>query len=272
MLEPALALPSEMSIGRAHIATAALQLGVALADDELIARIVDADVLERTLRSGAIFAIGPLLAAYARWQAERGDSRIARHLLADVLRGDENVLAFGPALVAAAQFGDRALATLARRAFARAAPGLAAAAPVRAHRAMFEAILAHRRGDAAGAAAAAADATRWFDTLGWRYDIALAQEAAGETDAATAIFGKIGAVRDLRRVERLAPARGALSDREREVAVLVAGGAANRAIARQLAVSEKTVEKHISSIYAKLGFSKRTELTAYIVRGAEQTA
>ena len=91
--------------------------------------------------------------------------------------------------------------------------------------------------------------------------------------SAAAFFGAIGAVSDLRRLERTAaPARGALSEREREGALLVADGAANKTIARRLSVSENTVEKHLSSIYAKLGFSKRTELTAYIVRAAERTA
>ena len=120
---------------------------------------------------------------------------------------------------------------------------------------------------------APAAARGWFEQLGWRYDAALAHEAAGDAASASAAFSEIGAVRDLRRLERaFAPARGALSEREREVALLVAGGAANRAIARQLSISEKTVEKHISSIYGKLGFSKRTELTAYIVRGTERSA
>ncbi len=43
-------------------------------------------------------------------------------------------------------------------------------------------------------------------------------------------------------------------------------------VALRLAIGEKTIEKHLSSIYRKLGFSKRTQLTAFVVRDAERTA
>jgi DNA-binding NarL/FixJ family response regulator len=43
-----------------------------------------------------------------------------------------------------------------------------------------------------------------------------------------------------------------LTDREREVLALMAEGRSNRAIARQLVLTEKTVETHISSIFSKL--------------------
>ncbi len=43
-----------------------------------------------------------------------------------------------------------------------------------------------------------------------------------------------------------------LTEREREVLALMAEGRSNRAIARQLGVTEKTVETHIASIFSKL--------------------
>jgi DNA-binding CsgD family transcriptional regulator len=50
----------------------------------------------------------------------------------------------------------------------------------------------------------------------------------------------------------------AVSPREREVALLVAEGRTNAQIAAQLHLSERTVEKHVSSVLAKLGLSSRT--------------
>ena len=44
-----------------------------------------------------------------------------------------------------------------------------------------------------------------------------------------------------------------LTERERDVLTLMAEGRSNRAIARQLIVTEKTVETHIASIFSKLG-------------------
>ena len=55
---------------------------------------------------------------------------------------------------------------------------------------------------------------------------------------------------------------GALSDRELEVAELVANGHTNREIASELYLSEKTIESHMSRIFGKLGASKRAQVAA----------
>ena len=54
-----------------------------------------------------------------------------------------------------------------------------------------------------------------------------------------------------------------LSPRELEVLRLVATGATNRAIAEQLVLSERTVDRHVSNIFGKLGVSSRAAATAY---------
>jgi NarL family two-component system response regulator LiaR len=67
-----------------------------------------------------------------------------------------------------------------------------------------------------------------------------------------------------------APARAerhdALTRREREVLALVARGHANKAIAFELGVAEKTVKTHVGNILAKLGLSDRTQAALYAVR------
>lgn len=58
-------------------------------------------------------------------------------------------------------------------------------------------------------------------------------------------------------------ATGPLSPRETEVLRLVASGSGNRAIAAELYLSEKTVARHISNIFLKLGLSSRAAATRY---------
>jgi DNA-binding NarL/FixJ family response regulator len=57
-----------------------------------------------------------------------------------------------------------------------------------------------------------------------------------------------------------------LTEREREVLGLVAQGKANKEIARQLEISERTVRTHVSSILGKLGLVSRTQAALYALR------
>jgi DNA-binding NarL/FixJ family response regulator len=51
-----------------------------------------------------------------------------------------------------------------------------------------------------------------------------------------------------------------LSERERQIAYLVARGMKNRDIATELAISENTVKRHLQSIFSKTGAKDRLEL------------
>jgi DNA-binding NarL/FixJ family response regulator len=89
-----------------------------------------------------------------------------------------------------------------------------------------------------------------------------------ELDAARWAFQELGATPDVASVESLsrkgsAEAASGLTAREVEVLRLVAAGKTNRAIATDLFLSEKTVARHVSNIFGKLGLSTRAAATAH---------
>ena len=62
-----------------------------------------------------------------------------------------------------------------------------------------------------------------------------------------------------------APADG-LSEREREVLLMVAEGKPNKVIARDLAISEKTVKAHLTSVFRAIGVTDRTQAALWVER------
>jgi DNA-binding NarL/FixJ family response regulator len=62
-----------------------------------------------------------------------------------------------------------------------------------------------------------------------------------------------------------APAEG-LSEREREVLLMVVDGLANKQIAQRLAISEKTVKAHLTSVFRTIGVTDRTQAALWAER------
>jgi DNA-binding NarL/FixJ family response regulator len=120
------------------------------------------------------------------------------------------------------------------------------------------------------------------------------ESARLEREAARAVFSELGAAPALAELElaeleqpgleqpapappdaRTAPApttgngahhaadAGPLTARETEVVRLVSAGLSNRNIAAELFISEKTVARHLSNIFTKLGLTSRAAVTAY---------
>jgi DNA-binding NarL/FixJ family response regulator len=65
---------------------------------------------------------------------------------------------------------------------------------------------------------------------------------------------------------------GVLTEREMEIAELVAKGFSNRDIAARLFMSEGTVKNYISAILAKTGLEHRTQLAVYYLTGEKREA
>src|SRR5207247_1269591 len=94
-------------------------------------------------------------------------------------------------------------------------------------------------GDEAGAVAAFAAAAEKFDAIGARLE---AQRVSGNPKPAL-------------------PA--GLTEREVEVLRLIADGLTNNLIARELQLSTKTVSRHVSNIFGKIGVTSRSAATAF---------
>jgi ATP/maltotriose-dependent transcriptional regulator MalT len=117
-------------------------------------------------------------------------------------------------------------------------------------------------GEPYGAACATALVARAAELLGDP------ETAALERESARATFEQLGVAWDLTRIDG-APARPAarksgLTRRELQVLALLADGRTNKAIAGELSISERTVDRHVSNIFAKLGVSTRAAATAYV--------
>jgi DNA-binding NarL/FixJ family response regulator len=153
---------------------------------------------------------------------------------------------------------------------------------------VLSAIVAHTRGavdlaegDAGAALPALRRAWRAWEEVEAPYEAARARAlmgaacralkdddaAAHELEAARRAFADLGAAVDLARLDRLvrdsrADESNGLTARELQVLRLVAAGWTNRAVAAELVLSDRTVDRHVSNIFTKLGVSSRAAATA----------
>lgn len=198
--------------------------------------------------------------------AARGDLVAARRLLdetADVVRADGLVTFEGALRYDVVRFGGAEAAVDRLVELAEAVEG-----PLVGARA------AHARGSATGDAATLAEAVERFEALDaacWAAEAAaeLADvlrrdgDARGATAAArrAATWAERGGGLRTPALRRGAPVEP-LTAREREVALLAAGGLPSREIAERLYLSKRTVDTHLDRVYRKLGISGRAELPA----------
>jgi DNA-binding NarL/FixJ family response regulator len=83
---------------------------------------------------------------------------------------------------------------------------------------------------------------------------------AGEVHLDPAVAARL--MRSLRAPKTAEPL-AALTEREREVLMLVARGQANKEIGRALGISERTARTHVSNILGKLGMASRTQAALF---------
>lgn len=242
-----------------------------LLDEEIPAAARDASLVEEAAAGGYTSALVRLACAFAPLWSRRNRAAEADALLARAASLVETP--FGMTFAIAALAGRRAELVEPIRA-------LVATAAEREHDRVDRALLAlidAARLRAAGDPAArdhARAAARGFADIGWLWLEAQALELGGDRKLAAQSYRRIGAVGEVRRLEGEPVTRddgtrhgSVLTSRERELVRLVAEGEGNRAAAQRLSITEKAVEKHLTSIYAKLGMASRVQLAAYVAKG-----
>jgi DNA-binding CsgD family transcriptional regulator len=110
-----------------------------------------------------------------------------------------------------------------------------------------------------GSALADFDRDRAIEVLREAAEVAAALGALTEEQVAEKRLRELG-VRTWRRTTTSKP----LTDREQQIAALIAAGASNPEIAQELFLSRKTVERHVSNVLKKVGARNRAELAAKV--------
>lgn len=214
------------------------------------------------------------------WEEDRFDDCV-HHLAASAEA--TRATGYGALWLAEMQLPLRVDALLRLGRTAEAAAAVEAGAAGRSPDAIGIAVVSVARGRLEGGAAglasvgdSAAAASPWLAGMAelWR------AEATGDVDAgrqALQVFARFGAARAAERaaallrrlgvsitLARAAPRRRGLSAREWEVALLVAEGLSNEAIARRLFLSRATVANHVANILAKLEMGRRVQVAAWV--------
>ena len=96
-------------------------------------------------------------------------------------------------------------------------------------------------------------------------DAAFAEGAAYSFEqAVTLALGKQDAGERARQGRERVASTGVLTQREHEIAQLLAKGLSNKAIAARLVISQRTVESHVDHILSKLGLSSRAQVASWV--------
>jgi DNA-binding NarL/FixJ family response regulator len=265
----AAALQVDGSYARMQASAVGLPIALAADDAFLCERLNDVELLE-TLRVGELQPLAvSFIAALAELHAKRGERERAQQLIAQMVPRIRSAALTDSALLTCARYGDAASARAAANVLESSADRHDPVACVRIT--LAGAFAAAAEGNRGASRALAAEAREQAAAANTPLLDALACEIAGDNATAHRIYSESGALGDVRRlaapqVHRAARGPADLTRRESEVAVLIADGLSNRAIAERLSVSERTVEHHVAATFGKLGLRSRAQLASFIVR------
>jgi DNA-binding NarL/FixJ family response regulator len=215
--------------------------------------LFDPELLEAAMRTGEAGRFAPLAAAHVEDRIASDRSDEARNLIHTIVARLDSPHYIGRALCVFARYGELEDAQRVRALISEAKP----VGRTRLYKLMIEAFVAKHSGEDSRAIS-----RLWRDVaeLAGKMNAPLCEATALEELSlkreALAIYAASGAVA---RMRALSGKSAALSRRESEIAAFIADGLSNRSIAEKLVLSERTVEHHAASIYAKLGVKSRSE-------------
>jgi ATP/maltotriose-dependent transcriptional regulator MalT len=288
---------------RSYAALATGDLDVALATGE------ESFELEEGLERGERSAVAAAVLASALLETEQADTSV--ELLLTRAGGEELRLIGGGWRARFLEVLTRALLATGKRveaeraaASAHACADVVALPSVAAMASLAAAALALDAGQPAAAAERALTAATALESVAAHFDAARARELAGrafaragdrsraafELERAAAAFGSFGSLRYRNQAERELRKLGrhihrrtrpgkteaagieSLTERELQVARLVADGQTNAQIAAELFLSQKTVETHLRNIFNKMGATTRVVLARAVERADRTTS
>lgn len=235
------------------------RLAVALDDEGLLRRCADEHAIEYAFRSGEPARIGPIVSAMVRKHIKYDEmetaAKLVRRALPLLLSADHAC----DLLVDAATLGTASQQRAARD-LLRVRAALPNGKVARAYLALFDAALANRQGRYREQRASARSAAEQFKRIGWpahertamTYTNERWQRASAVAPSARSFRTMLGDLSTLTR-------------REAQVADLALKGLTNRSIARELSISEYTVESHMTSIMNRLGIRSRHQLSNMVM-------
>jgi DNA-binding CsgD family transcriptional regulator len=252
---------------RHAVAVTAVKVGAYAGDDDLIRRHLDAGLIDEAASGGNRFATVTLATAFARGLERLGQCAEANAMLIRAIGAIPSTFGLAGEIITLARRDGTSAIRL--RQLMSQHPGSGRSSVDTALTSLLNAAVATHEGKEFDARPLARDAAARFSQIGWPLIEAECLELADDVEAALVIYRRCGAFGELQRLERgaigeIRPSKSdVLTPREREVAKLIAAGKSNLAAAESLGISQKAVEKYLTSIYGKLKIASRTQLAVY---------
>lgn len=245
---------------RILVASVGTRLATVLGDEGLLRRCSDPQALESAFRSGEPARIGRLASALVRGYVARGETAEASALLRRALPTIRSADHVWDLMIDAATLGDDGEQRTARGILAARAD-LPSGDVAAAYLDLFDAARALRNRNRVEQRAAARRAAQRFARIGRVAQERMALGYAHDTlpkESPTA-------ARPSRAFRTMLGGLSTLTVREAEVAERALKGLTNREIAKDLSISEHTVESHMASIMNRLGIRSRHQLSNMVV-------